>query len=564
MYGKCGIMDDALQMFDEMPQRNLVSWASTLTAYNHAGLPRRTLSIFAEMWEHDRLQPDHFVIASLVKACARLCDVRRGKQVHAYFVRSPFYDDDVAKSSLVDMYSKCGFLHHARMVFDCIRVKSTVSWTALISGYARTGRKGDALELFSRMPAKNLLSWSALISGLVQSGHGIDAFSIFMKMRKETDHEIDPFILSAIIAACANVAMLGLGKQFHCLTLALCFDRNLFVSNALVDMYAKCSDLLAAKSVFTNMCERDVVTWTSIIVGTAQHGQAKEALSLYDEMMLDGVKPNEVTFLGLIYACSHVGLVSRGRHLFNSMSKDYGIRPSLEHYTSLLDLLSRSGHLGEAEELLKTMPYEPDEAAWAALLSACRQHKNTKIAVRVADHLLCLGPKDPSTLILLSNTYAAASMWESVSKVRKLMSVMDCRKEPGYSCVELAKESQVFYAGESSYPMKDQLLGLLKELDEEMRKRGYVPDTSYVLHDLEQHEKVRHLLWHSERWAVAYGLLKSVPGTAIRIVKNLRICGDCHTVLKFISSIVRREIIVRDISRFHHFKDGGCSCGDFW
>ncbi|KAJ8449677.1 hypothetical protein Cgig2_001333 [Carnegiea gigantea] len=499
MYGKCGVMGDALQMFDEMPQRDIVSWASTLTAYNHAGLPRRSLSIFAEMWEHDRLQPDHFVIASLVKACASLGDVRLGKQVHAYFVRSPFYDDDVAKSSLVDMYSKCGFPHHARTVFNLIRVKGTVSWTALISGYAQTGRKGDALELFSRMPVKNLLSWSALISGLVQSGHGIDAFSIFMKMRKETDHGIDPFILSAIIAACANMAMLELGKQVHCLALALCLDSNLFVSNALVDMYAKCSDLLAAKSIFTNTRERDVVTWTSIIVGTAQHGQAKEALSLYDEMMLDGVKPNEVTFLGLIYACSHVGLVSKGRHLFNSMSKDYGIRPSLEHYTSLLDLLSRSGHLGEAEELLKTMPYEPDEAAWAALLSACRQHKNTKVAVRVADHLLCLGPKDPSTLILLSNTYAAASMWERVSKVRKLMSVMDFRKEPGCSCIELAKESQVFYAGDSSHPMKDQLLGLLKELDEEMRKRGYVPDTSYVLHDLEQHEK--DLLFMDIVWA---------------------------------------------------------------
>ncbi|KNA20246.1 hypothetical protein SOVF_054280 [Spinacia oleracea] len=566
MYGKCGTIDYALKVFDEMPRRDFVSWASILTAYNHAGFPRKMLYMFLKMWELDKLQPDHFVIASLVRACASLGDVRLGKQVHAHFVVSPFYEDDVVKSALVDMYSKCGFPEYARMVFDLIKVKNTISWTALISGYARIGRKAEAVELFRRMPNKNLLSWSALISGLVHSGHGNGACSIFRKMRREVDHGAgaDPYILSSVVAACANMAALQLGKQLHCLVILLGFERNLFISNSLIDMYAKCSDLLAAKSIFSCISKRDVVSWTSIIVGMAQHGQAKEALLLYDEMVMNGVKPNEVTFLGLIYACSHVGLVSKGRHFFNLMVQDYRMKPSLHHYTCLLDVFSRSGDLDEAEKLLKTMPYDPDEAAWAALLSACRKHKNTEVSIRVADHLLCLGPEDPSSYILLSNTYAAASMWENVSKVRKLMSRMDLKREPGYSCIELAKESQVFYAGETSHPMQEKLVCLLEELDLEMRKRGYVPDTSYVLHELEQHEKERHLLWHSERWAVAYGLLKSAPGTTIRIVKNLRTCGDCHTVLKFISCIVQREIIVRDINRFHHFKDGNCSCGDFW
>ncbi|XP_021745711.1 pentatricopeptide repeat-containing protein At4g14050, mitochondrial-like [Chenopodium quinoa] len=564
MYGKCGVIDHALKVFDEMPQRDPVSWASILTAYNHAGFPHKTLSLFLRMWELDKLLPDHFVIASLVRSCASLVDVRLGKQVHAHFVLSPFYEDDVVKSSLVDLYSKCGFLDYARMVFDSIKVKNTISWTALVSGYARIGRKTDAVELFRRMPGRNLLSWSALISGLVHSGHGNDACSIFRNMRREVDHGADPFILSSVIAASANMAALQLGKQLHCLVILLGFERNLYISNSLVDMYAKCSDLLAAKGIFSYISNRDVVSWTSIIVAMAQHGQAKEALALYDEMVMDGVKPNEVTFLGLIYACSHVGLVNKGRHFFNTMVQDYGMKPSLHHYTCLLDVLSRSGHLDEAEKLLKTMPYNPDEAAWAALLSACRKHKNTEVAIRVADHLLCLGPEDPSSYILLSNTYASASMWDNVSKVRKIMSTTYLKREPGYSCIELAKVSQVFYAGETSHPMQEKLIGLLEELDLEMRKRGYVPDTSYVLHELEQHEKERHLLWHSERWAVAYGLLKSAPGTTIRIVKNLRTCGDCHMVLKFISSIVKREIIVRDINRFHHFKDGSCSCGDFW
>ncbi|KAL6188870.1 hypothetical protein ACLB2K_040261 [Fragaria x ananassa] len=292
------------------------------------------------------------------------------------------------------------------------------------------------------------------------------------------------------------------------------------------------------------MQRKDVVSWTSIIVGAAQHGRAEEALTLYDGMVGAGIKPNEVTFVGLIYACSHVGFVSKGRAIFRSMIEDYGIRPCLQHYTCFLDLLSRSGHLGEALNVISSMPFEPDEPTWAALLSACKHHGDTQMGIRVADHLLSLNPEDPSSYILLSNVYAGAGMWQNVAKVRKLMTEREVKKNPGYSSIDVGKESQVFYAGETSHPMKDEIFCLLKELDAEMRKRGYVPNGSFVLHDMEQQEKERQLFWHSERLALAYGLLKAVPGTPIRIVKNLRVCGDCHTVLKFISSIVKRDIII--------------------
>lgn len=566
MYGKCGLIQSALQLFDEMPQRDPVSWASILTAHNQANLPHRTLSMFPNMVALDGLQPDHFVYASLVKACASLGlgALRMGIQVHAQFVSSPFSNDDVVKSSLVDMYAKCGLVDYARLVFDSICWKNSVSWTAMVSGYARSGRKLEAIELLKGMKEGNLFTWTALISGLVQSGYWVDVFNLFNEMRREGIDIVDPFILSSIIGASANFAALKLGKQIHCLVLALGYESSLFVSNALVDMYAKCSDVNAAKSTFDSIRQKDVVSWTSIIVGMAQHGRAEEALLLYDEMVSTGLKPNEVTFLGLIYACSHVGLVNKGRSLFKSMVEEYGLSPSLQHYTCLLDLFSRSGHLDDAEKLINTMPFKPDEAAWAALLSACKRHGNTQMGIRVADHLLRLGPTDTSTYILLSNVYAGAAMWENVSKLRKLMAVMKFKKEPGYSCIDLGKERQVFYVGETSHPLKDEIFGLLKELDAEMRRRGYVPDTNSVLHDMEQQEKEKQLFWHSERLAVAYGLLKSVPGTVIRIVKNLRVCGDCHIVFKFISSIVKREIVVRDANRFHHFKDGKCSCSDFW
>ncbi|GJT13324.1 pentatricopeptide repeat-containing protein [Tanacetum coccineum] len=526
-----------------MPQRNHVSWASLLSAYNQADLPARALSVFQNMFVLDNLQPDHFVFASLVNSCAALRVLRIGQQVHARFSVSSYSCDDVVKSSLVDMYAICGLVDLARAVFDTLNSKNPISWTAMISGYARSGQKAEAVKLLREMKDKSLYTWTALVTGLIQSGHFVSAFHLFIEMRKEGIKIIDPFVLSSVIIGSANLVALELGKELHCLVSKLGFESEPYISNALVDMYAKCSDIVDAKTVFCSIVKKDVVSWTSIIVGLAQHGKAKEVLSLYDDMISNGVKPNEVTFVGLIYACSHVGLVDKGRDLFKSMVE---------------------WHLDEAENLLNTMPFEVDEAVWASLLSACKRFGKTQMGIRVADRLMGLGVKDPSSFILLSNAYAGASMWENVAQVRKLMADMDIKKEPGYSCVHLGKESEVFHAGETSHSLKDEMSVLLKDLDEEMRRRGYIPDVSFVLRDIGVKDKENQLFWHSERLAVAYGLLKSVPGSVIRVVKNLRVCGDCHTVLKFISSIVGREIVVRDASRFRHFRDGKCSCSDFW
>ncbi|CAN1150825.1 Pentatricopeptide repeat-containing protein At4g14050, mitochondrial [Linum perenne] len=527
-YGKCGLVQDARQLFEEMPERDQVSWASILTAHNQANLPASTLSIFPSMLSRDRLLPDHFVYATLVRSCAGLCAIRQGKQVHAQFVVSPYNHDDVVKSSLVDLYAKCGLPFAAQSVFDSIMVKSSISWTSVISGYARSGLKSEGMALLLSTPYRNLYAWTALISGLVQSGNTTDASLLFIEMRRDEIKIVDPLVVSTVVSACANLASLEFGKQVHGLVVALGFESCLFVDNALVDMYAKCSDLLAARRIFDAMIWRDVVSWTSLIVGEAQHGKAKEVLDLYDQMVLSGVKPNN-------------------------------------HFTCLLDLFSRSGHLVEAENLTATMPFEPDEPTWVALLSACKKYGNKQVGVRIANRLLSLNPQDSSTYILLSNVYAGAGMWERVSMVRKLITTLEVKKEPGYSCISTGKERQVFYAGETFDPaLKSEILQLLNELNEEMRRRGYVPDTSYVLMDMEEQEKERQLFWHSERIAVAYGLLRAVPKTVIRIVKNLRVCGDCHNVLKHISSIVEREIIVRDATRYHHFSNGKCSCNDFW
>ncbi|XXG82330.1 hypothetical protein AAC387_Pa10g0305 [Persea americana] len=565
MYGKCGLLQNALSLFDKMPHRDVVSWASILATLTHADQSRHALAIFPNMITLDRIQPDNYIFATLVRACASLPEAaKHGKQVHARFLSSPFSDDEIVKSALVDMYSKCRLPDNARRVFDSIPHKNCVCWTAMVSGYARNGRNSDAMHLFKRMPVKDLFSWTALISGFVQNGDGVRGLKLFVEMRSERVEISDPFILSTAVGAASDLAVLELGRQLHCLVVVLGYESSIVVGNALVDMYAKCSVISAAKQVFDNVPQKDIFSWTTMIVGAAQHGQAEESLALFNSMLHAGFKPNDVTFIGLIYACSHAGLVDQGRQLFDSMIKDYKIVPSLQHYTCLLDLLSRSGLLIEAENLIQAMPFEPDEACWAALLSACNHHNNTRMGIRVADRLLLLNLRDPSVYILLSNMYAGAGMWDQVSKVRKIMAVMEVRKQPGYSWIDLGKESHTFYAGEVLHPMKDEILGLLEELGVEMKKRGYVPDTNFVMHDLEKHEKEAQLFLHSERLAVALGLLKAVPGMTIRVVKNLRVCGDCHTVLKLVCSIMGREIVVRDANRFHHFNDGKCSCGDFW
>nr|XP_010906170.1 pentatricopeptide repeat-containing protein At4g14050, mitochondrial [Elaeis guineensis] len=564
-YAHCGLLPAARHLFDETPHRDPFLYTALLAAFSHSDRPSDALSLFRQMLAVDRIPLDGFILATLVKTSSRLSSIRLGRQAHGQFISSPLLSgDDVVKSSLVDMYSRRGAPDDARKVFDTILHKNRVSWTAMVSGYASNGRKVEALELFRQMPEKDVFVWTALISGFIQSGDSFGAVKLFVEMMREGVLIDDSFILSSVIGASSHLASLELGKQLHCLVVGLGYESSMIVGNSLVDMYAKCSDIYSARAVFEGISARDIVSWTTMVIGEAQHGRAEAALALFDEMVLAGVKPNEVTFVGLIYACSHAGLVQRGRELFDSITLDYGMKPLLQHYTCLLDLLSRSGNLSDAEDIIRTMPYEPDEATWAALLSSCKKHGDTQRSTRIADHLLALKPRDPSTYILLSNTYATAGKWEHVATVRRLMANMEIRNEPGYSWVELGKESCLFQAGEVPHNMRNEILGLLEGLVMEMKKRGYVPDTRSVMHDVEEHEKEQQLFLHSERLAVAYGILKSVPGAVIRVVKNIRVCSDCHTVMKLISSIIGKEIVVRDATRFHHFEGGKCSCGDFW
>jgi pentatricopeptide repeat protein len=342
------------------------------------------------------------------------------------------------------------------------------------------------------------------------------------------------------------------------------FELDVVVGSALVDMYAKCGSIDEASNVFNKMPERNIVTWTVIIIGYAQHGYAQEVLKLFSQMQDTGMKPDHVTFVGILSACSRAGLVNEGCNYFNSMSQDYGVNPRPEHFACMVDLLGRAGHLTEAKDFIEKMPFEPSISVWQSLLGACRIHGNMELGKYAAERLLELEPHDSATYVLLSNIYAAANRWDDVARVRKMMKDRGVKKEPGRSWTNVNNTVHEFISDDSSHPQAEEIYKMLQRLSNQMKDAGYVPNTDFVLHDIEKEQKENSLSHHSEKLAIAFGLIKTPPGAPIRIMKNLRVCGDCHIATKFISKIVCREIIVRDATRFHHFKNGLCSCGDYW
>eukprot|EP01018_Ginkgo_biloba_P031528 Gb_16955 [translate_table: standard] len=531
MYIKCGSIVDACNVFDKMPERNVVSWTAVIAGYAQSGNCVEALKLFCEMHQKG-VKPDQSAYASVLRACSSLAALEQGKQVHALAVRTGFESDVIVGSALVDIYVKCGSIEDARKLFD-------------------------------RMPARNVVSWTAMIVGYAQNGHGVEALKLYLQMQCH-GVKVDQYTMAGILRACASIAALEQGKRVHADIVRIGFELDVSVSNALIDMYGKCGRIEDAQKVFDNVVEPDVASWNAMIAGYAQHGFGEEAIHLFEQMLLAGMKPNQITFVVVLSGCSHAGLLDEGHHYFISMTQDHGITPRAEHYSCMVDLLGRAGCLDEALNFINAMPIEPNAAVWGSLLGACRVHGNIELGERAVERLIELTPENPGTYVLLSNIYAAAGRWNDAAKVRRLMKFRGVKKEPGCSWIEIKNRVHPFFVGDRSHPQIEEIYEALETLAEQMKAAGYIPDTNFVLHDVEEEHKERILGHHSEKLAIAFGLISTAPGTTIQVVKNLRVCGDCHTATKFISRIVRREIIVRDTHRFHHFNDGQCSCGDYW
>eukprot|EP01018_Ginkgo_biloba_P037431 Gb_29873 [translate_table: standard] len=531
MYAKCGSLEVAHQVFNKISEKDVVSWNTMITGYSQNGDTNKALKLFHQM-QLEEVTPDSITIASVLPACANSGALQQGKWIHDYIVRSGFESDVFVGTALIDMYAKCGSIENSRQVFDKMSARNVVSWSALIAGYAQNGHANEALALFHQMQLAYV--------------------------------KPDSITMVSVLQACAHLGALKQGELIHDNIIKSGFDSDVSIGNSLIDMYAKCGSLEDARRLFDKMSIRDVVSWSAMIAGYGMHGHGQDAIALFSQMQWTNMKPDDVTFLSLLSACSHAGLVDYGWRYFDCMNQDYNITPRLKHYACMVDLLGRAGHLDEAEAFIKSMPFEPDAGVWGALLGACRIHCNIDIGERVAECLFDLEPKNAGFYVLLSNIYAAGGKWDDAAKVRTMMKDRGFKKTPGCSFIEVNNMVHAFLVGDKSHPQSEKIYAMLGRLAEQMEEAGYVPNTNFVLHDVEEEAKEQMLSSHSEKLAIAFGLINTSPGTPIRITKNLRVCGDCHTATKFISKIVRREIIVRDTNRFHHFKDGLCSCGDYW
>lgn len=631
LYAKCRQVDEAYKMFDRMPERDLVSWNTIVAGYAQNGLAKIAMELVIRMQEEGQ-KPDPITLITLLPAVADFGSLIIGKSIHAYVVRAGFESHVNLSTSLVDMYSKCGSVGTARLIFNRMKQKTVVSWNSMIDGYVQNEDPKEAMEVFQKMldqrfeptnvtimealhacadlgdlergmfvhklldqmklgsdvsvmnslismyskckrvdiaakifnklQGKTPVSWNAMILGYAQNGRVSEALSHFCKMHSQ-NIKPDSFTMVSVIPAIAELSVTRQAKWIHGLVIRKCFDKNVFVMTALVDMYAKCGAVHTARKLFDMMDERHVTTWNAMIDGYGTNGLGKSAVHLFNEMKKGTIKPNDITFLCVISACSHSGLVEEGLQYFASMKEDYGLEPAMDHYGAMVDLLGRAGRLNEAWDFIQNMPMEPGITVFGAMLGACRIHKNIELGEKAADKIFELNPVDGGYHVLLANIYQTASLWDKVANVRTMMEKRGLQKTPGCSLVDLKNEVHTFYSGSTSHPQSKRIYSFLDTLGDEIKAAGYVPDTNSI-HDVEADVKEQLLNSHSEKLAIAFGLLNTTPGATIHIRKNLRVCGDCHNATKYISLVTRREIIVRDMHRFHHFKNGSCSCGNYW
>lgn len=409
----------------------------------------------------------------------------------------------------------------------------------------------------------NVVSWTSIIACCSQNGKDIEALELFRDMQVE-GVKPNAVTIPSLLPACGNIAALMHGKAAHGFSLRNGISSNVYVGSALIDMYAKCGRMQASRHCFDMMCFRNLVSWNALMAGYGMHGKTNEAINIFQLMLRSGQKPDRVSFTCVLSACSQGGLTEEGRFYFNNVSKTHGIEARMEHYACMVTLLGRSGRLEEAYTMIKQMPFEPDACVWGALLSSCRVHKNVNLGEISAGKLFELEPNNPGNYILLSNIYASKAMWVEVDIVRDMMKGKGLKKNPGCSWIEIKNKVHILLAGDHSHPQMTQIVEKLADLNMEMKRSGYAPHTDFVLHDVEEQDKEQILCGHSEKLAVVLGLLNTSPGFPLQVIKNLRICGDCHAVIKFISMFEQREIFVRDTNRFHHFKGGVCSCADYW
>lgn len=531
MYAKFGKMRDARLVSDRVVEKDVVLFTALIVGYLQHDEDSEALQVFRSMIS-EGIRANEYTFAGILIACGNLENLGNGKLIHGLITKSGFESAVASQTSLLTMYSRCGLIDYSLKIFKCLE-------------------------------NPNIVSWTSLISGLVQNGREEIALSKFRKMMRDSVNP-NSFTLSSVIRACSSLAMLEEGRQMQALVTKFGLDGDKYAGAALIDLYGKCGSPEPARLLFDSLIEVDLISINSMMYGYAQNGFGHETLKLFDKMKDMGLRPNDVTILSVLLACNNSGLVEEGCQFFTSINKNKNAVLAKDHYACMVDLFGRAGRLKEAEILIKQAG-NPDVVLWRTLLSACRIHGDVEVAERIKDRVLELAPEDEGTHILLCNLYASTGKWNRFIEIKSRMRGMKLKKNPAVSWVHVDKEVHTFMAGDWSHPRRREIRETLEDLIEKTKTMGYAPDTNCVLLDMDKRQKEISLYYHSEKIAIAFALWRTGnKTTSIRILKNLRVCVDCHTWIKFISKLVDREIIARDAKRFHHFKDGICSCRDYW
>lgn len=465
MYSKCGLVESARKLFDEMPVRSLVSWNTMVGSHTQNGDSEKALVLFMQM-QKEGISCSEFTVSSVVCACAAKCCVFECKQLHGFALKTALDSNVFVGTALLDVYAKCGLVKDASLVFECMPERSDVTWSSMVAGYVQNELYEEALVLFHRAQAMGL--------------------------------EHNQFTISSALSACAARAALIEGKQVQAVLCKTGIGSNIFVISSLIDMYAKCGIIEEAYIVFSSVEEKNVVLWNAMLSGFSRHVRSLEAMIYFEKMQQMGICPNEITYISVLTACSHLGLVEKGRKYFDLMIRVHNVSPNVLHYSCMVDILGRAGLLHEAKDLIDRMPFDATASMWGSLLASCRIYRNLEVAEVAAKHLFEIEPHNAGNHVLLSNIYAANNRWEEVARARNLLKESKAKKERGKSWIEIKHKVHSFMVGERNHPRIVEIYLKLEDLVGEMKKIGYKAKTEHDLHDVEESRK-QELLRHHMR-----------------------------------------------------------------
>ncbi|KAI6670740.1 hypothetical protein NL676_005625 [Syzygium grande] len=471
--GRCfslGLSDYAIAVFARKADPDLRLYNSVIRALPDAGSAEMAVRLFGGI-RASGLRPDSYSLPFALRAAVRLSAIEVGKQIHCQSVGIGLESDAHVATALVRMYGSCGCVPDARKVFDALNTGCVALWNAMIAGYAKAGCLESARELFERMPERNLISWTAVIGGYAEWSRPSEAIEAFKRMLLE-GIEPDEVSMLAALSACAQLGALALGEWINSYVDRRGLNRTVQLNNALIDTFAKLGDIGKALQVFEGMTERSVVSWTTVIAGLAIHGMGREALQMFSRMESAKIKPNEITFTAVLSACSHSGMAKLGRGFFTVMPSRYGIDLKIEQYGCMVDLLGRGGYLQEAEQLVKSMPFEANAAIWGSLLAASNIYGDPDLGERALQQLMRLEPENSGNFSLLSNIYAGLGRWNESGSIRKAMRTICTEKMPGKSSIELNNQVHEFAAEDWSNHPVDVINEVLHAINGQMRADG--------------------------------------------------------------------------------------------